>query len=364
VVSSRLARVFIRVVFVVYYYFTTRTMNSLIRCSLWILLFCQWVWISHCFIVSPIGSFGRSSYDSKRKVHAVFSSFPRNRGFERSGHVEPQRVEKHQDNSGKEYELMLEQLRNCEDAGFQEILTKLCTDAEFQILVARRKKNDLIEIFRKWNTPERSKEEVCHVLKAASRVLSMHHATEKVLLNELIRSYLTEQEKSCGYVPQFLVLPLRKLGFVKDQKNSPSDLAMFLTILRKIDFQWKSMEADLKQGLLSTLSVVIGSNGIDERSYTEILMGLQGIGMLWTELPKPTSEAVSTIFMKMKDNWNASSSIKAMNTFRKMGMNEMKLDSGDKMNIFLKALAELELRGGTPGYVIHVLLIISLTFSI
>jgi hypothetical protein len=329
-------------------------MNSLILCSLWILLFCQWGWVSHCFIVSPIGGFGRSYRFSKRKIHAVFSSFPRNHGFDRSGNVEQEAV-KHHDNSWKRYELLLKQLENYEDVGFQDILTKLCNDAEFNSFISKHKKNDLIEIFRKWNTPERSKEDVCHVLKTASRVLSMHHTTEKVLLNELIRSYLTEQEKSCGYLPQFLVLPLRKLGFVKDQKKSPSDLAMFLTVLRKIRFDWKSLQSELKQDLLNTLNVVIDNKGIDERSYTEILMGLHGIGMQWTEVPEHTRETVVGIFFEMKDKWNTSSSIKAMNSFRIMRMNEMKLDSADKMNIFLKALAELE-QSGSSGDVCFLML--------
>jgi hypothetical protein len=324
-------------------------MNSLIICCLGILFFCQWVWVTHCFIIPPIGSFVKVTDSSKRKVHAVFSSFPRTRGFERSGSVEPQGVlAKHHNNSWKEYELMVEQLRNYDDAQFHQTLTKLFTDEKLKQTVIRHKKNGLIEIFRKWNTPERSKEDVLHVLKAASRVFSMQDSTERLLLNELIRSYLDEKKKTFSYLPQFLVSSLRKLGVVKDQKKPPSDFASFLTVLRKIQFNWISTEAELKQNLLNTFNnVVIGNKGMDENSFAEILVGLHGIGIKRTELPEHTRETVVGIFYEMKDKWNASSSIKAMNSFHKMDVNEMQLDREEKMNIFLKALTELQQRGGT-----------------
>jgi hypothetical protein len=317
-------------------------MNSLIICSLWILFFCQWVWVTHCFVVSPVRSFGRLPHHSKRKVHVVFSSFPRNRGFARSRNVEQEGVE-HRDRSRREYELMVEQLRNYDDINFHQILTKLCDDEKFQNFAFWYKKNDLIEIFRKWNTHERSNEEVLHVLKAASSVFSMQDATEKVLLHELIRSYLDEKKKSFSYLPQFLVSPLRRLGLVKDQKKSPSDFASFLTALRKIHFNWIATDSELKQNLLNNLNnVVIGNNEMDENSFAEILVGLYVLGIHWRELPEHTRETVVGKFFEMKDKWNASSSIKAMNSFRRMGGYEAPLDYDEKMNIFLKALIELE----------------------
>jgi hypothetical protein len=340
------------------------TMNSLILCSLWILLFCQWVWVSHCFIVPPIGSFGRVSHNSKREVHAVFNAFPRNRGFERSGNVEPQGVMKHRDNSWKEYEVMVEQLRNYDDAQFHQTLTKLCTDVEFKNFAFWHKKKDLIEIFRKWNTHEHSKEEILHVLKAASNLFSIQDATEKLLLNELIRSYLNENKKSSSYLPQFLMLPLRKLGFVKDQKKSPSDFAMFLTALRKMKFYWKSMDGELKQDLLNTLNAVISSIGMDERSYAEILLGLEISGIQWRELPEQTGKQLVAVFNEMNDRWNGSSSFKAMNSFRVMGMNELKLDHDNKMTIFLRALAELQQSANWAEVWFHFLFLFRFSYSI
>jgi hypothetical protein len=126
-----------------------------------------------------------------------------------------------------------------------------------------QQKSDLGTIFKKWNRSFHYEDEYPRILKRMSKMKFTAHSEED---NELIES-LCEQ-------------------YLKIEKKTARWFSLFLTAIRALNYKAPIISEEHLQFVRDSMIAVSQDRKMNEKDFIEIISGLAGLGIEWTELPE------------------------------------------------------------------------------
>jgi hypothetical protein len=182
--------------------------------------------------------------------------------------------------STSEFLAALKQSLASEDAGAFEDTMKTYS---FQMRtagsakVSSETKREIMTLVREWNQLTGMYHSRADILRSLCGLqFSVQNPLEKDLVEELIYGYLKKQDAAV-------------VGL---------SLSKFLTALRFLQYEWRLLNAQRKQQIISVFEHIHKNTNCDSRELSEIITALGGIGFNWNEL---TDKGKESYFQRLTD---------------------------------------------------------------
>jgi hypothetical protein len=158
---------------------------------------------------------------------------------------------------------------------FQQVIQEYSRKNQF---IHVNQKDELVSVLKEWNTFDHNDEERANVLRSLADLhFSVFNSTDKILIDKIMESYIEKRWKSTW------------------------SFSIFITAIKKLNYHWKILDETRKQEFLKLFDYITGRKKMTERGYTEILAGISGLGIRWSELNENTRRNLLDRIDEMKD---------------------------------------------------------------
>jgi hypothetical protein len=124
-------------------------------------------------------------------------------------------------------------------------------------------KSNLGTILKKWNRSFHYEDEYPRILKRMSKMkFTAHDDEDRQLIESLCEQYLKIEKKTARW------------------------FSLFLTAIRALSYKAPIISEDHLQFIRDSMTVVSQDRKMNEKDFTEIISGLAGLGIEWTQLPE------------------------------------------------------------------------------